>query len=63
MARILLILAGTLLTVGLFLVEEKFDSESGGLTSRFKASRQIRLAADPSLKHESEESAYMRSER
>ena len=63
MARVLSIAAGALLTIGLFLVEEKLDSGTGGLSSQFKTSRPIRLAADPSLKYESEDSPYMRSER
>ena len=63
MARILLIAAGALLTIGAFLVETKLDYATGGLASQFKTSRQIRLAADPSLKYESEDSPYMRSER
>ena len=63
MARILLIAAGALLVIGMFLVEEKLESPSGGLSSQFKTSRQIRVAADPSLKNESEVSPYMRSER
>ena len=63
MARILLIAAGALVTVGLFLVDQKLDSGTGGLSSQFHTSRQIRIAADPSLKYESEDSPYMRSER
>ena len=63
MARILLIAAGTLITFGLFLLDENFDTGTGGLSSQFKTSRQIRLAADPSLKNPSEDSPYMRSER
>jgi hypothetical protein len=62
-ARILLIAAGILITLSLFLVEWNFDSGTGGLSSKFKTSRQIRLAADPSLKDASEDSPYMRSER
>jgi hypothetical protein len=63
MARCLLIAAGMLITLGLFLVAESLESGTGGLSSQLKTSRQIRLAADPSLKYASQDSPYMRSER
>jgi hypothetical protein len=63
MARILLIAAGMLIALGLFSVEENFNTGTGGLSSQLKTSRQIRLAADPSLKYASEDSPYMRSGR
>jgi hypothetical protein len=63
MARILLIAAGMLIPFGLFLVAENLDPRTGGLSSQFKTSRQLRLAADPSLKYASQDSPYMRSER
>jgi len=63
MARCLLIAAGMLITLGLFLVAESLESGTGDLSSQLKTSRQIRLAADPSLKYASQDSPYMRSER
>ncbi len=59
--RVLLIAAGTLVTLGIFLVDEVFDSETNRPWQR--TSRQMSLAADPSLKFVSEDSSYMRSER
>lgn len=59
MERIILAAAGAALMVGLFMLEQHFESEQQG----YRAPRQIRLAADPSLKYQSEESPYMRSER
>ena len=61
MVRILL-LAGMMLMLGLFLLDEHLGSEANR-SWQAKSPRQIRLAADPSLKRASEDSPYMRSER
>ena len=61
MMRVLLIAAATLVTLGIFLVDEVFDSERSPPWQR--TSRQMSLAADPSLKFVPEDSPYMRSER
>ena len=61
MMRVLLIAAGTLVTLGILLVDEVFDSETSPPWQR--TSRQMSIAADPSLKFVSEDSPYMRSER
>jgi hypothetical protein len=61
MTRVLLIAAAALVTLGIFLADEVFDSETG--RARQLTPRQISLAADPSLKFISEDSPYMRSER
>ena len=57
----LLITAGMLITLVLS-VEQKLDSAINSL-SQMTPSRQIGLAADPSLKFVSEGNPYMRSER
>jgi hypothetical protein len=62
MTRTLLIAAGALITLELFLVDQELDSGINRL-SKLTPSRQIALAADPSLKYVSEDSPYMRSER
>jgi hypothetical protein len=62
MTRTLLIAAGALITLELFLVNQELDSGINGL-SKLTPSRQITLAADPALKYVSEDSPYMRSER
>lgn len=62
MTRVLLIVAGTLVTLELFLVDQNLASGTKHL-SQLTSSRQILLAADPSLKYVSEDSPYMRSER
>ena len=62
MTRILLITAATLMTLELFLVEQKLDLRTSRI-SLLAPSRQMTLAADPSLKRVSEGSPYMRNER
>jgi len=62
MTRTLLIAAGALITLELFLVDLELDSGINRL-SKLTPSRQIMLAADPALKFVSEDSPYMRSER
>ena len=62
MTRILLIAAATLMTLELFLVEQKLDLGTSRLLQLWP-SRQITLAADPSLKYVAEDSPYMRNER
>jgi len=62
MTRALLVLAGLLVTLVLYIIDQDLTAEIEG-PARIERSRPITLSADPSLKSISEHSGFMRSER
>lgn len=62
MTRILLIVTGILMMLGVLVLDQRLRADKG-VASFGNPPSQMALTADPAMKHISEDSPYMRSER